>query len=146
MNDGYSNPGPSPHKKASVWLWTLGGLGAITGTCMVMGLAQIAAWPVEQIVKELAPRFNEEQATLVKAMAMPTAIGLVLFWLLPAIAYLMLGFGVRAGRGSAIRTARWITLVQLIVIGLLILLGLPGALRGAEGSSLFMLLVLAARV
>lgn len=116
-----------PAGRAAIQLWILAIVELLMFGCLSATFGVFAALPESVIRNALPPgQITEEQLqTLLEAKGMAVAIALTLFVLgvIPAIAYVVLGFFVRLSKPGAIGTALLLTITQCIVLGVLFLQG-----------------------
>lgn len=116
-----------PAGRAAVQLWILAAVELVMFGCLSATASLLAFIPETEIRKALQPgQVSEEQMQMflqAKEMAIPVALTILILGLIPAIAYVILGFFVRLSRPNAIGTALLLAVTQSIVFGVLFLQG-----------------------
>ena len=91
-----------------------------------------AAMPTEQFVENFAPYLPADQLARVHRLLWHLALSILVLGLLPGIAYIYLGFGVRKGRALPTRVAIGLAVMQTAVLAVLVLDAVVTAISGAD--------------
>ncbi|MEM9882266.1 MAG: hypothetical protein AAF800_05045 [Planctomycetota bacterium] len=138
MSDGYDS---GAYGRAAVSVWVAASLWLAVAGCCVLGVAVVGVVPLDevrqqdtggQVPPEVWDQLGRTQPVLPAAAAV---IGVVT--LAPAVVAVVLGFRVRRGDRGATRTCLVLAWVALGVLGVSLLLSLPGVVRGGVCNVLF---------
>ena len=127
-----SEPGPSewdlppqreddaaPHRSAK-WVWIVGGIETILFGCCSIFLALTASVPLDELEKMADPA-QFEMIRQAHPMLRTVAITTFVLGFVPGVAYLILGFGIKAGQPLPMTIALVLTMMQCIVFGILLI-------------------------
>jgi hypothetical protein len=123
--------------KASMWVWTLGTLEFVASGVMTLACVAFASLPIEKV--QSLVKTAEERAILeqIHPMMFFAAAGFFVLGVLPGLALIFLGFGVREGRRTAIMASLAICSVQASLLALVLIANLLAAVIQGEPSALF---------
>ncbi len=123
--------------RASLWVWALGTLELVTSGVMMLACMTFASLPIEKI--QAMVKTAEERAMLeqIHPMMPMAAAGAFVLGVLPGLALIVLGFGVRDGRRSAIMACLAIAGVQAVLLALVLIANMVGALIQGDPAALF---------
>lgn len=123
-------------QKAARWVWTVGVLEMAAGGCATTCLGSLATQTKESLLEQAGPEFPAAQFELVYPWLAPTAILIFVLGFLPGLVYVLLGFGVKAGRMGQVTFALVLALTQVIVLVFLGLSHVAGAWIAADPCAL----------
>lgn len=133
FND-YSSRTVTPPHTTALMVWIVGAVCVVVfGLCSVATLALAILQPAE-----VMSQFPSEQIEALRIGLWLMPVCMSVFFILPGIALLVLGFGVRAGKRGSIVAAVSIVWTQAGLLGILLMLNLIGA--GVSGDLLGLLI------
>lgn len=130
-------PDKGTTSKAALWVWTLGTLEFVASGVMTVAFVAFASLPIEKVqslVKTAEERAILEQIHPVMSFAVA---GFFVLGVLPGLALIFLGFGVREGRRTAIVASLAICGVQASLLALVLIANLLAAVIQGEPTALF---------
>lgn len=132
--------------RAAIWLWVIGGLEVVLFSCLATAFAVFGAMAWSEIETTFAaqdmPGDVVEMYRSIHPHAGKLALGLSLIGVLPGLAYLVLGFLVRAGGARAALVASVLLLTQAVVVGLYGALSVFGALTTGQPGMVTMMVLM----
>lgn len=126
---------PEPARRAALLLWLLGAVDLVVFGCCSVAFSIAASGPQSQL-QVAAPRLPPEMIAQVYPLLWPMAILVFVLGFLPGVAYLLTGFGVRAGRRPPTMIALLLVTTQTIVWGVLFLTSVFQSLRAGSPTDL----------
>ena len=103
-------------ERAARWIWWIGGAETLLfGTCSALS-ANVASTPVERIISQLDGSVDVAQLTAAHEKLWPVVALLLILGVVPGLAYLVLGFGIRRGVLAATRVGLVICGTQAVVV------------------------------
>jgi len=118
--------GDSLRRQAAVWVWAIGSVQAVLFGCCGVSVAWMSIIPIEELQITDPAQFE----VISKVYSMSGAVAAMIFFLgfAPAVAYLAMGFAVRAGRKLAIDASTLLAITQAIVFGLIFVVNVAAGL------------------
>lgn len=123
-------------RRAALWVWALGALELVASGVMTIACMALASMPVEKILTMV--QTAEERAMLEQIHPMMSVAASLFFVLgvLPGVALIVLGIGVRDGRRDAIVASLTIVGTQMMLLGLVLIANVLGAMIQGEPSAM----------
>jgi hypothetical protein len=122
-----------PTGRAATVLWIIAGLQLLASVCCCGAWTVMLVLPQHMLDQAAQQQNMPPQMIADMRRFAPVVIAVVVcLGILPAIAYAVLGFGVRAGKTAAATTASLIAMTQSIVIGIMLLVALVEGVRQAN--------------
>jgi len=129
MNDtfDYSADRSSPDRtatRAAIWVWIVGAVETVVFGCMGCALSVAALTPLNKLEEILADHPMRENIDLEQGYKMlwMVAVLFIVLGLMPGIAYLALGFAVKARKAALTNFALMLLMTQSIVWGLILVI------------------------
>lgn len=134
-------------RRAAAWLWGVAAAQLLLTACCFLTILGFAVTPADEIRRTLADHDMQphqvEQVMRFHPYAATFALGYGLLGLLPAALLAGLAFGVRKAGKWSILTGQVILLMQMIVVGWFMLMGIAAAMSvGQPGQFTLILIVL----
>jgi hypothetical protein len=134
------DPLASASRSAAVWVWAVGALEVLFSGCLMASVAATSALPRQRLVDELRRQnWSPQQIDQIHVLyPLLWAVAVVIFFcgVVPGLAYLAMGFGVRAGRMGWVTACLALTVTQSLVLGVLLLTHLAGAVFSGDPGAL----------
>ncbi|MCX5658717.1 MAG: hypothetical protein NTW19_03220 [Planctomycetota bacterium] len=135
-----SAPGPSPEslrRRAALLLWALGGVQVVCFGCCSFVLGAFGFRSMEEIQKLLPPGEVLPPGTAAAhPFLIPVAVGVLLVGFFPGVAYIVLGFPVRAGLRGPTIAALAVSASQAAVMAMGVFVMVLGSLAAGDMGSL----------
>lgn len=132
--------GGYPARRAAVMAWVLSAVCLIVFGCLGTSAFVFSRVPHEELQKLFDDSGQQIPAPDPGVLGV-MALMMVALGVLPGVAYLIAGFGVRAGRSGATNIALYVAITQVIIFGLLALNGVVGAVQAGDPKALTMVVL-----
>ncbi len=132
-------------RRSSVLLWIVGAVEVILFSCWAFTAGAVGLAPVSMLEEAISPQMTAEEFSQLISMRPTLAVMaavLTILIVIPGLILIGLAFGVRRGRTWAITVARVILLVQSVLFGLFLLLGLINGLLTGDVIGFILILIL----
>ncbi len=123
------------NRSASRWIWAIGAVELLLSGCVITTLAAAATTPRQDLFERFREVYSPSEIRMFEQIypLLPAlAVTLLVCGAIPGVAYLILGFGVRAGHPTSMATALVLAVTQAIVLGVLLAAQLLGSIVAAD--------------